>query len=77
MKINEYVIDGHLGAGSFGTVVKARREVGQQPYREYAIKVLSQSRMKRFKKSMIGGDGKMVVKTGMHMVCMCCRCVCG
>ena len=69
VKVNEYVLEGHLGAGSFGNVKKARREVGSPPFQKYAIKMMSRHRLRRFKSSVVAGaDGRMVVKTGVDMV---------
>jgi hypothetical protein len=44
------------------------------PYKQYAVKALSKQRLRRMKKSVVAGaDGRMVVKTGEDMVCVCVR----
>lgn len=69
IKVNEYAVDGFLGAGAFGNVKRARREVGPPPYQTYAIKIMSRHRLRRFKSSVMSvGGSHMEVKTGIDMV---------
>ena len=69
IKVNEYALMDHLGAGAFGNVKKARREVGEPPFQTYAIKIMSRHRLRRFKTSVMSGvEGRMTVKTGIDMV---------
>ena len=69
VKVNEYALEGHLGAGAFGNVKKARREVGEPPFQKYAIKIMSRHRLRRFKTSVMSGvEGQMTVTTGIDMV---------
>ncbi|EWM27250.1 ser thr kinase [Nannochloropsis gaditana] len=69
IKVNEYAVDGFLGAGAFGNVKRARREVGPPPYQTYAIKIMSRHRLRRFKSSVMSvGGSHMEVKTGIDMM---------
>ena len=69
VKVNEYALLEHLGAGAFGNVKKARREVGEPPFQTFAIKIMSRHRLRRFKTSVMSGvEGQMTVKTGIDMV---------
>eukprot|EP00624_Nannochloropsis_granulata_P007319 evm.model.NODE_7173_length_8571_cov_21.853226.1 len=68
VKVNEYVLEGHLGAGAFGNVKKAKREVGEPPFQTFAIKIMSRHRLRRYKTSVMSGvEGQMTVKTGIDM----------
>ena len=43
-KVNEYQILEILGRGSFGIVKRCQREVGNPPYREFALKVTQKTK---------------------------------
>ena len=47
---NEYQVVGELGSGSFGQVFEVERRVGEEPWRRFALKVFSKSRLKRVRR---------------------------
>lgn len=45
--INDFVLLGELGRGSYGRVQLCERRVGQPPWRRFAMKIMSKPRLRR------------------------------
>lgn len=45
--LNEYVLLGELGRGSYGRVQLCERRAGKPPWRRFAMKVMSKPRLRR------------------------------
>jgi len=68
--VNEYCILKTLGSGSFGNVFLCERQVGELPYRQFAMKVFSKIRLRKFKQQVLTNeDGSgMMIETGIEKV---------
>lgn len=54
---NDYRVVKLLGKGSFGIVKKCQRVVGDPPYREFALKIMSKSKLRKVKETIRDEDG--------------------
>jgi len=67
VRANDYAVVGELGKGSFGRVFEVERRAGEEPFRRFALKHLSRSRLSKVRR-MGGGTNLDLVRTEVALM---------
>lgn len=67
--VNDYVLLGEIGRGSYGKVQLCERRVGEPPWRRFAMKIVSKPRLRRLSEYVNVPSGGMKKVTAEDKVC--------
>lgn len=69
LTVNDYVLLGEIGRGSYGKVQLCERRVGEPPWRRFAMKIVSKPRLRRLSEYVNVTSGGMKKITAEDKVC--------